>query len=100
MDDVVAGRFSCRWVREKWCRAPPRSPSWSGSRHDIEGGHGVWGMDIGQATADPAAIASSLLDVFQEDRMGWGNGGTVPLCFSASVLVHREKYKRLAQLVI
>lgn len=61
-----------------------------GSRHDIEGGHGVWGMDTGQATADSAAIASSLLNVFQQDRMGRGNGGTVPLCFSASVLVHRE----------
>lgn len=90
MDDVVASRFSCRWAR--------------GVDHHQEERLGVaadmtsrvvmvaWGMDIGQATADPAAIASSLSVAFQQERrLAWGDGALCcsafrPLCLSPEVV--------------
>lgn len=48
------------------------STSWSGSRHDIEGVMVSKGMDIGQGTADPAVIASTLLDFSRQNEMPLG----------------------------
>lgn len=91
MDDVVASRFSCRWTKGKWCREHQKELVRVAADMTSRVVMACLGRDIDQATADPAAIGSSLLDV--SHRTVWPGRkrrGTVLFCFSAPVLVHRK----------
>lgn len=59
--------------------------SCNGSRHDIEGGYGFWGINIGQATAGLVATASSL-SISIETGMSRREEATCALYSAASVL--------------
>lgn len=86
MDDVVASRFSCRWAKGEWCPPPPRRTSWSGSRHDIEGGHGSLGHVHRPSNGRSSCNCFFLVGSFPPGEKEWpgGTGHCAALLFGLS----------------